>query len=338
MMTADDILNAKILVVDDCADNIALQVEFLRMGGYTRLSSTNDSTQVCALHAENDYDLILLDMHMPGMNGLEVMSGLKQIEKDAYLPVLAITGDQRFKIAALEAGARDFLTKPYDLLEFKMRVRNLLEVRLLYKTVAEQSRLQKEMALHDSLTGLPNRRLLTDRIEKSIQHATRTDRMMAVMYIDLDGFKAVNDQQGHQCGDELLKQVADRLREATRREDTVARIGGDEFIMVLSDIAHADDVVQPASKVLNLLAAPYHVGTVAVQVTGSVGVALYPANGSDVESLIAQADRALYHAKHAGKNQYHFSSPQDPAAPEKDWSSWSNGKAGGVPSAADSTA
>ncbi|MGI4849334.1 MAG: diguanylate cyclase domain-containing protein [Janthinobacterium lividum] len=306
MMTAGDILNAKILVVDDCADNSALQVDFLRLGGYTAVTSTNDSTKVCGLHAQNDYDLILLDMHMPQMSGLEVMAGLSKIEKDAYLPVLAITGDQRYKIAALDAGARDFLAKPYDLVEFKMRVRNLLEVRLLYKTVAEQSRLQKEMALHDSLTGLPNRRLLNDRIEKSMQHALRNDRMMAVMYIDLDGFKAINDVRGHQCGDELLKQVAERLREATRREDTVARIGGDEFIMVLSDLTHADDVVHPASKSLHLLAAPFHIGESPVSITGSVGVAFYPTDAQDADSLIALADQALYEAKRAGKNRCQF--------------------------------
>jgi diguanylate cyclase (GGDEF)-like protein len=314
MMTAGDILNAKILVVDDCAENIELQVDFLRMGGYTSVTSINDSTKVCSLHAENDYDLILLDMHMPGMNGLEVMAGLSKIEKDAYLPVLAITGDQRYKIAALDAGARDFLAKPYDLIEFKMRVRNLLEVRLLYKTVAEQSRLQKEMALHDSLTGLPNRRLLNDRIEKAMQHALRNDRMMAVMYIDLDGFKAINDQRGHQCGDELLKQVSARLREASRREDTVARIGGDEFIMVLSDLSHADDVLLPARKALNLLAAPFEIEGATVSITGSVGVAFYPVDAQEGDSLIALADQALYEAKRSGKNRCHFINRQSAMA------------------------
>jgi diguanylate cyclase (GGDEF)-like protein len=306
MINPDDIRNAKILVVDDCADNVYLLVEILHMEGYTCVSSSMDSSQVRILHAKNGYDLILLDMHMPGLNGLEVMEGLKQIEKDAYLPVLAITGDRSYKIAALEAGARDFISKPYDLLEFKMRIRNMLEVRLLYKTVAEQSRLQKEMALHDPLTGLPNRRLLTDRIEKAMQHVGRNHRMMAVMYMDIDGFKEVNDRHGHQCGDELLKQVADRLRGTTRREDTVARIGGDEFIMLLSDVASADDVAHPASKVLNSLATTFDIDGLPVRVTASIGVAFYPEDAEDAESLIARADNALYEAKRSGKNQYYF--------------------------------
>jgi diguanylate cyclase (GGDEF)-like protein len=229
------------------------------------------------------------------------------VEKDSYLPVLAITGDRGFKIAALEAGARDFLTKPYDMTEFQMRVHNMLEVRLLYKTVAEQGRMQKEMALHDALTGLPNRRLLVDRIEKAMQHASRGHNMMAVMYLDLDGFKAVNDTHGHHTGDELLKIVSDRLLRATRKEDTVARIGGDEFIVVLSDIAHVDDVVRPASKVLRFLSSPFEIGELTVKVSASIGIAFYPGDGQHVEALISHADKALYDAKRAGKNRYHFS-------------------------------
>ena len=284
-----------------------MQIEILKMAGYSQVSSCSESGEVLDLHIKNAYDLILLDMHMPGINGLEVMARLREVEKDSYLPVLAITGDRGFKIAALEAGARDFLTKPYDMTEFQMRVHNMLEVRLLYKTVAEQGRMQKEMALHDVLTGLPNRRLLVDRVEKAMQHASRGHNMMAVMYLDLDGFKAVNDTHGHHTGDELLKMVSDRLLRATRKEDTVARIGGDEFVAVLSDIAHVDDVIRPASKVLRFLSSPFDIDELSVKVSASIGIAFYPGDGQDVESLISHADKALYDAKRAGKNRYHFS-------------------------------
>ena len=307
MIPADEIHQAKILVVDDCEDNLFMQIEILKMAGYSQVSSCSESGEVLDLHIKNAYDLILLDMHMPGINGLEVMARLREVEKDSYLPVLAITGDRGFKIAALEAGARDFLTKPYDMTEFQMRVHNMLEVRLLYKTVAEQGRMQKEMALHDVLTGLPNRRLLVDRVEKAMQHASRGHNMMAVMYLDLDGFKAVNDTHGHHTGDELLKMVSDRLLRATRKEDTVARIGGDEFVAVLSDIAHVDDVIRPASKVLRFLSSPFDIDELSVKVSASIGIAFYPGDGQDVESLISHADKALYDAKRAGKNRYHFS-------------------------------
>lgn len=306
MLNPDEIQNAHILVVDDCPVNTELLVEMLNAEGYTRVSALMDSSKVCALHAEHDFDLIVLDMHMPGLNGLEVMKGLKEIEKNGYLSVLAVTGDERYKIAALEAGARDFVTKPYDFLEFSMRIRNMLEVRLLYKTLAEQRRLQEEMALHDPLTGLPNRRLLTDRIENAMQHANRTHQLMALLYIDLDGFKEANDRHGHQCGDVLLKMVASRLRVATRGEDTVSRIGGDEFLILLSDITAIEDVVQPVSKLVNLLATPFFINGLSVRVTASIGVAFYPTDAKDVETLISLADGALYDAKRAGKNQYQF--------------------------------
>lgn len=306
LISPDHLYSAKIMVVDDCEDNIYLLTQILNIAGYVSVSSSTDSSKVCDLHAENDYDLILLDMHMPGLNGLEVMECLKNLEKESYLPVLAITGDSRYKLAALEAGARDFITKPYDFAELKMRIRNILEVRLLYKTVAEQSRIQQEMALHDPLTGLPNRRLLLDRMEIAMQHATRQQQMMAVMYMDLDGFKGVNDQHGHHFGDELLKMVAARLTEATRRDDTVSRIGGDEFVMLLSEINDVYDVVQPASKVLHAMAMPFLIGGESIVITASIGVAFYLTSQETALALLARADKALYDAKNSGKNRYYF--------------------------------
>eukprot|EP01034_Spumella_vulgaris_P046552 gene46552-58042_t len=133
MPSPDEILNAKILVVDDCADNIDLMLEILRDAGYSNVSSTMLPEQVCGLHRQHCYDLILLDLQMPELNGFQVMKGLKEIEQDGYLPVLALTAQPSFKIAALEAGARDFISKPFDLLEVHKRIHNMLEVRLLYK-------------------------------------------------------------------------------------------------------------------------------------------------------------------------------------------------------------
>lgn len=306
MVSLDDIRSARVLLVDDSADNVNLLSDILEAKGYTNLASVLDPSDVCKLHAQNDYDLILLDMHMPRLNGLDVMKQLKEVEKDAYLPVLAITGDQRYRIAALEAGARDFVAKPYDFAELEIRMRNAIEVRLLYKAMTEQSRLQEEKALHDALTGLPNRRLLADRIETAMQYARRHHQMLAVMYMDLDGFKQVNDQHGHACGDGLLKEVADRLRSVTRHEDTIARIGGDEFVMVLCELSRMEDVVRPATKILSLLEAPFDINGVSVKVSGSIGIAFYPTDAEDPETLIEYADEALYSAKHAGKNRYQF--------------------------------
>ncbi|XLZ71863.1 diguanylate cyclase [Massilia sp. SR12] len=304
MPNPDEILNAKILVVDDCADNIDLMLEILRDAGYTNVTATMLPEQVCPLHRQHCYDLILLDLQMPELNGFQVMKGLKEIEQEGYLPVLALTAQPSFKIAALEAGARDFISKPFDLLEVHKRIHNMLEVRLLYKELASYSKQQQELALHDPLTGLPNRRLLEDRIATAVQHAARQQRRTAVMYLDLDGFKAINDTHGHAYGDEILKQVAQRLVNSSRKEDTVARIGGDEFVIVMGDVGALPDAQEPASKLIEVVAQPYHVNGLTLQLSTSLGIALYPDDATTVDNLMHVADAALYQAKRTGKNRY----------------------------------
>src|ERR1700681_4439259 len=135
MVTSADILNARILVVDDKEANVQLIEGMLRVAGYTCVQSTTDPTEVCALHRTNRYGLILLDLQMPGMDGFQVIEGLKEIETDGYLPVLVITAQPGHKLRALEAGAKDFISKPFDLVEVKTRIHNILEVRLLYKKI-----------------------------------------------------------------------------------------------------------------------------------------------------------------------------------------------------------
>jgi diguanylate cyclase (GGDEF)-like protein len=304
MPSRDQILNAKILVVDDCADNIDLMLEILRDAGYTDVTSTMLPEQVCPLHRQHCYDLILLDLQMPGLNGFQVMRGLKEIEQGGYLPVLALTAQPSFKIAALEAGARDFISKPFDLLEVHKRIHNMLEVRLLYKELAQYSRQQQELALHDPLTGLPNRRLLEDRIATVLQHAARQQSKAAVMYLDLDGFKAINDTHGHACGDEILKLVAQRLVGCSRKEDTVARVGGDEFVIVMGEIGALSDAQEPACKLIEAVSEAYQVNGLTLRLSTSIGIALYPDDAEAVEALIAVADSALYEAKRSGKNRW----------------------------------
>ena len=304
MPSRQDILNAKILVVDDSPDNIELMEEILREEGYACVSSTMLPEQVCPLHREHNYDLILLDLQMPGLNGFQVMKGLKEIEQGGYLPVLALTAQPSFKIAALEAGARDFISKPFDLLEVHKRIHNMLEVRLLYKELAQYSKAQQELALHDALTGLPNRRLLEDRIETALQHANRTHAKAAIMYLDLDGFKAINDTYGHAYGDEILKAVSQRLLASSRKEDTVARLGGDEFMVVLVDIHGLVDAQGPAAKLVESLSEPFFINDLTLRLSTSIGISIYPDDAESVDALINIADYALYEAKRAGKNRF----------------------------------
>ena len=144
MVSQADILNAKILVVDDKSANVLLIEGMLRVAGYTSVHSTTDPQDVCALHRDNGYDLILLDLQMPGMDGFQVMEGLKEIEKEGYLPVLVITAQPDHRLRALEAGAKDFVSKPFDLAELRARVHNILEVRLLHSAAKRHRQLLEE--------------------------------------------------------------------------------------------------------------------------------------------------------------------------------------------------
>ena len=143
-LTKQQILEARLLVVDDQEANVILLEEMLREAGYVHIASTMDPHEVCALHRKNRYDLILLDLQMPGMDGFQVMEGLKTNDTDAYLPVLVITAQPGHKLRALQAGARDFIGKPFDLLEVKTRIRNMLEVRLLQRQLEEHSKVLEQ--------------------------------------------------------------------------------------------------------------------------------------------------------------------------------------------------
>lgn len=308
MVTTADFHNARILIVDDQEANVRLMEQMLREAGYRSITSTMDPHSVYALHRDNHYDLILLDLQMPGMDGFQVMERLKELKTDDYLPILVITAQPGHMLRALTSGAKDFISKPFDIMEAKTRIHNMLEVRLLYKQLEHFSRKMASLALHDELTGLPNRRLLMERLSLSIAYARRNKRIMAVMYLDLDGFKLLNDTFGHDAGDTLLSMAAARLVAAVRQEDTVARLGGDEFVIALWELSHADDAVELAAKVMKAVSQSYSIQGRDVSMTASVGVAIYPTHGQDVETLMKSADLALYEAKRTGKNDYRIAS------------------------------
>ena len=144
MVSAPDILSASILIVDDQQANVSLLEQLLGEAGYTRVDSTMNPREVCALHRKNRYDLILLDLQMPGMDGFQVIEALKTNEADSYLPVLVITAQSGHKLRALQAGVRDFVSKPFDLVEVKTRIRNMLEVRLLYRKLENHSKVLEQ--------------------------------------------------------------------------------------------------------------------------------------------------------------------------------------------------
>jgi len=168
----------------------------------------------------------------------------------------------------------------------------------------------RNMAYHDALTGLPNRVLLSDRLEMALANAQRNKSMLAVLFLDFDGFKSINDSLGHDIGDQLLKGVAGRLQKCLRSQDTVARLGGDEFIILLPRVSNASDAGILAQKLLDVVRVPFNFGEHEVNITLSIGVGLYPKDGLDSNKLLKHADEALYLAKNQGKDCYHFFSEE----------------------------
>ena len=173
--------------------------------------------------------------------------------------------------------------------------------------ISDRKRAEEQIefhAYHDVLTHLPNRKLFTDRLSQNLTHARRTGKPLAVMFVDLDHFKSINDTLGHTAGDELLLEMARRLRGCVREDDTVARLGGDEFTIILSELRHPEDAVTVAEKIIKAVQKSITIGGMPIDVSASIGIALYPVDGNDPESLLRNADSAMYRAKESGRNTY----------------------------------
>lgn len=441
MITSNCILNGKILIADDVPANVQLLEMMLGQAGYHCITSTTDATAVCDLHIENKYDLILLDLHMPHMDGMAVIAELNRIETDSYVPVLVITAQPDQKLAALQAGAKDFISKPFDLAELLTRIHNLLEVRLLHtqaKTLVKQMedevqartaelRQTEEMfrqlatnipealwirdveqktiqyanaaweklcgltaapgdaidkiyaaihpddlkwvtherrkspsahvsseyrlvrpdrsvrwvsartfpianpsgatpwiveiiedvtqrreaqqqlvhlARHDTLTGLPNRAFLYEALSEALASASRDGLVVSVLLIDIDHFKNVNDTLGHTVGDALLCEFAAILDKCIRPGDTAGRLGGDEFAVILLTPKDGHGSSEVAERIGKSLRNPLSLKGENVLATASIGIASYPADARDIETLIRYADAAMYESKTAGRDTW----------------------------------
>ena len=200
---------------------------------------------------------------------------------------------------------------------FHRNLRNALEVGIQNKRLAEKlestNRQLEKMAYHDQLTGLVNRRWFHEQTEKALERSRRHATKMALLLLDLDNFKHVNDELGHEAGDQLLQTVAERLNNCLRQTDTIvhgtgqaARYGGDEFVILLEDISSEADLEQTAYRILETVRAPVELGDTVITATVSIGIALYPDHAKDLSTLICQADTAMYHAKSGGRNQLRF--------------------------------
>jgi len=323
-MTSSLSQRPKILVADDHGPNLIAMRRVLA-GIDADIVEAMTGNDVLAAALDHEFALILLDVQMPDMNGFEAATLLAGEERTRGTPIIFVSASHADDVSRLRGysfGAVDYMTKPVNEVILLSKVRVFLELhrsknalrcalsdlsernRQLEREVAERRAAEEQvrhLAHHDGLTGLANRLLFMARLDAAIERS-RDGGGFALAYLDIDGFKPLNDDHGHQAGDELLRLVAGRLRDGVRGDETVARLGGDEFAVILEG-ADFGAITERMATLSRVLFEPYDVmsrmsgAAISVHIRGSLGVALYPQHGVDSEALLHAADVAMYAAK-----------------------------------------
>ena len=249
---------------------------------------------------QETFQAIILDLHLPEGKSFESIPQFIQYCPEAPILILSGVEDEAQAILAVKSGAQDYLIKGQTSSSTLCRaIRYAIERHRATQRITQ-------LAHYDHLTGLANRGLFYERLNCAVARCNRNDMAMALMFLDLDHFKAINDTLGHDCGDSLLKTVATRIKKCIREIDTGVRLGGDEFAVLLEQIVSVEDVSAVAERILQLLAQPIIVNHHQFQITGSLGVTIYPWDSADPQELLAHADAAMYRAKAQGGNNYQF--------------------------------
>lgn len=304
----------KILVIDD--DDLIRRLLLDLFSSYD-CSEVDSAEKALLVLAKESFDLVISDINMGGMSGIELVPRVHSISADSV--VLMISGHNNIETAieAQRAGAFDYIMKPFDtrqveaaveralkhssLLKEKRRYKDQLE-QLLTERTAEVDRL----AYYDTLTGLPNRTLFEDRLGEAVAVSQRAGGLLGILFVSLDQLKKVNETLGHLHGDQLMKEMARRLRNCVRAGETVARFGGDEFAVMLTHIHGAKDVVEIIGSIRDALHLPFQLDGQELFATTSVGVSLFPDDGKESQSLLKNAGSALNRAKKASGDNYRF--------------------------------
>lgn len=314
-------MGSKILVIDDDAGVRREVTGILEDAGY-KVAEGRDGREALSLVRDEHPDLIVMDVEMPGMGGREACRIIKGNKNFGFIPIILVTArdDVQSKVEGLELGADDYLVKPLNRLELTARVKSMLRLRGLQLDLLQANeRLQhvndrlQELSMTDPLTGLCNRLFFQKRVLYEYQRAERYQNPMALLMLDLDHFKRINDKHGHPFGDHVLKEVARLLINNLRGVDIVARYGGEEIVVVCPETnrEQATIVAERIRSACEKLEIEKDATT--ARVTTSIGVAICPHEGvHSEEDLLQMADQALYAAKQAGRNCVRFASDQEP--------------------------
>ncbi|MGQ0709654.1 MAG: EAL domain-containing protein [Rhodoferax sp.] len=301
---------ALVLVVDDDRSTRWALRAALQRSGFI-VTEAADGSEVEAELQRMRPDVILMDAVMPVMDGFTACTRMQESPEWRQIPVLMITAleDNASIERAFAAGASDYIPKPIHLAVVNQRVRRLVDA-----TRAERH--VRHLAYSDSLTGLPNRALFNDHLNRCIERASPVDKSLALLYLDLDRFKYVNDTLGHETGDKLLKNVSERIRGCVRGSDCVARLGGDEFAIVIDELPNTSVAAMTAQKICHAVTAPFELDGHEIMVSASIGIAVFPDNGSNASTLLRHADTAMYRAKKKNSGFQFFEENMEASASE----------------------
>jgi diguanylate cyclase (GGDEF)-like protein len=314
-MTREKAEKSTILIIDD-DDQIRSLLKELLKDEYECVDVSSAEEALAVLGSVN-FDLVISDIQMPGISGLDLVPRI--LDHTPETVVVMISGQQGIEsaIEAMHVGAFDYVTKPLDLRHVRAAVRRavahhkLLHEKQQYENhleelVAQRTAQIEHLAFYDRLTNLPNRTLFADRCAQALAIAQRSQRLVGVMLIALDRFKKVSDTLGHTAGDIVLSEAAARLQSCVSKADTVARFDGEEFALLLTQIAEASDLADVSVAVQDAFKEPFRLGDQDVYITTSIGISLFPFNGEDSNTILGNAGAALYRAKKQGGNSHQF--------------------------------
>jgi len=296
----------RILVVDDQQAQLKSVQMMLQINGYEDVDLAFDGKEAIRKLQSGCYQLLLLDLQMPGATGLNVLEYINQSGYAAETIVLSGESSFEWVKEAMRLGAHDFIRKPYKPAEL---LSTIAKAREQYQEKQQLQKKQKDiqyLAYHDLLTGIPNRTLFMDRVNQTIARAQRHDQQFALLFIDMDRFKSINDTLGHLIGDRVLQLVASRILGCLRAEDTLCRFGGDEFALLLPDICDQSSIATVAKKILDEIRLPFLVDQHQLHLRASLVVAVYPTTGTTWETLLHNADVAMYHVKSNNRDNFSF--------------------------------